>query len=151
MKKNLKKVVTGILVLALAYSLIWFANSKYVYAPYTKEVPKHESGLYVLHDEKTNYIYNVKTPEFPSFTGNLGVSDNEGSGLIIWPGFFGKNYDYGARIKDGDSIYQIKLDKDMNLIDKDENLKEVYNRNKELIDDMYESAEKVWKIDFSEK
>ena len=151
MKKNLKKVVTGILVLALAYTLIWFANSKYVYAPFTKEVPKHESGLYVLHDEKTNYTFNIKSPGFSSFTGNLGVSNNEGSGLIIWPGFFGKNYEYGARIKDGDSTYQIKLDKYMNFIDTYENLKEVYNKNKELIDDMYESAEKVWKIDFSEK
>lgn len=36
----------------------------------------------------------------------------------------------------------------MNLIDADENLKEVYNRNKELIDKMFESAEKVWKVDF---
>ncbi|HGP0548052.1 TPA: hypothetical protein ACKY5F_001357 [Streptococcus pyogenes] len=151
MKKNLKKIIIGIVGLALAYSLLWFANSKYVYSPYTKEVPKHESGLYVLYDKKTNYIFNVKTPEFPTLTGNLGVSDNEGSGLIIWPGFFGKNYEYGARIKDGDTTYQIKLDKDMNLIDSDENLKEVYNRNKELIDDMYESAEKAWKIDFSEK
>lgn len=151
MKKNLKKIIIGIVGLALAYSLLWFANSKYVYSPYTKEVPKHESGLYVLYDKKTNYIYNVKTPEFPSFTGNLGVSDNEGSGLIIWPGFFGKNYEYGVRIKDGDSTYQIELDGDMNFIDTDENLKEVYNRNKELIDDMYESAEKAWKIDFSEK
>lgn len=148
MKKNLKKIIIGIVGLALAYSLLWFANSKYVYSPYTKEVPKHESGLYVLYDKKTNYIFNVKTPEFPTLTGNLGVSDNEGSGLIIWPGFFGKNYEYGARIKDGDTTYQIKLDKDMNLIDSDENLKEVYNRNKELIDNMYESAEKVWKIDF---
>lgn len=148
MKKNLKKVVTGILVLAFAYTLLWFANSKYVYSPYTKEVPKHESGLYVLYDKKTNYIFNVKTPEFPTLTGNLGVSDNEGSGLIIWPGFFGKNYEYGSRIKDGDTTYQIKLDKDMNLIDSDENLKEVYNKNKELIDNMYESAEKVWKMDF---
>lgn len=148
MKKNLKKIIIGIVGLALAYSLLWFANSKYVYSPYTEEVPKHESGLYVLYDKKTNYIFNVKTPEFPTLTGNLGVSDNEGSGLIIWPGFFGKNYEYGARIKDGDTTYQIKLDKDMNLIDSDENLKEVYNRNKELIDNMYESAEKVWKIDF---
>ena len=127
--------------------MLWFANSKYIYTPFTKEVPKHESGLYVLHDEKTNYIFNVKTPEFPTLIGNLGVSDNEGSGLIIWPGFFGKNYEYGARIKDGDTTYQIKLDKDMNLIDSDENLKEVYNRNKELIDKMFESAEKVWKMD----
>lgn len=148
MKKNLKKIIIGIVGLALAYSLLWFANSKYVYSPYTKEVPKHESGLYVLYDKKTNYIFNVKTPEFPTLTGNLGVSDNEGSALLIWPGFFGKNYEYGARIKDGDTTYQIKLDKDMNLIDKDENLKEVYNRNKELIDNMFEAAEKVWKMDF---
>lgn len=151
MKKNLKKVVTGILVLALAYTLLWFVNSKYVYSAYTKEVPKHESGLHVLHDEKTNYTFNVKSPGFPSFTGNLGVSNNEGSGLIIWPGFFGKNYEYGARIKDGDTTHQIKLDKDMNLIETDENLKEVYNKNKELIDNMYESAEKIWKVDFSKK
>lgn len=63
-------------------------------------------------------------------------------------GIFRKNFEYGARIKDGDTTYQIKLDKDMNLIDADENLKEVYNRNKELIDKMFESAEKVWKVDF---
>lgn len=151
MKKNLKKIIIGIVGLALAYSLLWFANSKYVYAPYTKEVPKHESGLYVLHDEKTNYTFNVKSPGFSSFTGNLGVSNNEGSGLIIWPGFFGKNYEYGVRIKDGDSTYQIELDEDMNIIGEDENLKEVYEKNKELIDDMFESAEKVWKVDFSEK
>ena len=151
MKKNLKKIIIGIVGLALAYSLLWFANSKYVYAPYTKEVPKHESGLYVLHDEKTNYTFNVKSPGFSSFTGNLGVSNNEGSGLIIWPGFFGKNYEYGVRIKDGASTYQIKLDKDGKLIDTDENLKKVYKENKELIDELFESAEKVWKVDFSEK
>ena len=149
MKKNLKKVILGILVLAFAYSLVWFVNLKYVYTPFTREVPKHESGLYVVHDEKTDYTYNVKTPEFPTFTGNLGVSDNEGSGLIIWPGFLGKNYEYGVRIKDGDSTYQLQLDKDMNIIDDDENLKEIYNDNKELIKNMLRSAERIWKIDFS--
>lgn len=65
--------------------------------------------------------------------------------------FLKKNYEYGARIKDRDSIYQIKLDKDVNIIDTDENLKENYNKNKELIDNMFEPAEKVWKMDFSEK
>lgn len=148
MKKNLKKVVTGILVLAFAYTLLWFANSKYVYSPYTKEVPKHESGLYVLHDQKTNYTFNVKSPGFSSFTGNLGVSNNEGSGLIIWPGFFGKNYEYGARIKDGDLTYQIKLDKDMNSIDEDENLKEIYDNNIDLIKNMWDSAEILWNKEF---
>lgn len=149
MKKNIKKPILGILILALVYSLVWFINLKYVYDPFTKEVPKHESGLYYLYDEKTKYSFNVKPPAFPSFTGNLGVSGDEGAGLIIWPGFFGKNYEYGARIKDGTETYQVKLDKDMKLLpDEDKELEEVYEKNKDLVKNMWDSAEKIWKKDF---
>lgn len=149
MKKNIKKLTLGILILALLYGLVWFINLKYVYDPFIKEVPKHESGLYFLYDEETNYSFNVKPPVFPSFTGNLGVSDDEGAGFIIWPGFFGKNYEYGARVKDGDSTYQVKLDKDMKLLSEDdEEIEEAYEKNKDLIKTMWDSAEKIWKKDF---
>ncbi|MDO4661936.1 MAG: hypothetical protein Q4B36_02255 [Tissierellia bacterium] len=144
MKKSLKKIGIVIIVVFAIYCLVWFINSRYVYTPFTEHVPKHESGLYVYHDDKTDYTYNVKFPEFPKFTGNLGVVDNEGSGLIIWPGFFGTNYEYGVSIKDNNRTYEINLDKNMNIIDKDEELKEVYENNKDLIKEMWDSVKDIW-------
>ena len=148
MKKKSKVILVCVLALAVLYSLVWLINVKYVYSPWTRVVPKHESGLYVLYDEKTNFIYNVKPPTFPSFTGNLGVSDNEGSGLIIWPGFFGKNYEYGVMIQEEGTTYEIHLDDQMKILDEDEALQKVYRKNQTLIREMWESAEKMWDLDF---
>lgn len=144
MKKKSKKIGIVIVLAFAIYCLVWFINSRYVYTPFTDKVPKHESGLYVYYDDKKDYTYNVKFPEFPKFTGNLGVDDNKGSGLIIWPGFFGNNYEYGVRIRNNNETYEINLDKNMNIIDQDEELKEVYENNKDLIEEMWNGAKEIW-------
>lgn len=150
-KKSLSRVLLAILAVMIIYVLVWFINSRYVYQPFTANVPKHESGIYLYHDNQTNYTYNVKFPQFPGFTGNLGLSDNHGSGLIIWPGFFGSKYEYGVKVQEDDLIYDIKLDKNMNILDEDQKLKEVYENHKALISNMWEEAENIWQIDFSKK
>lgn len=138
-------LVLVIFILYAFYNLVWIANAYYVYYPFTEKVSKHESGIYVYYDSKTNYTYNVKFPNYLSFTGNIGVVDDKGSGLIVWPGFFGKNYKYGFRISDGKKVYSMYVDDDMNLIDADDNLKTIFESNNDKMKKLWEEAHNLWK------
>lgn len=142
-----KRIIVGGIIIILLFGLlniVWFAHSYYVYSPFTKNIPKHESGMYVYYDNESNYIYNVKFPVYLSFNGNLGVANNEGSGLVIWPGFLGKNYTYGVRVNVDGHVYSMNLDRNMQLIDEEVEIKKIYNENTELIKKLWDGANSKW-------
>lgn len=139
-------MVAGIIIIVLfgLLNITWMAHSYYIYFPFTQNVPKHESGIYVYYDAENNYSYNVKFPDYLSFDGNLGVADNEGSNLIIWPSFLGKNYTYEVRIDVKGHEYSMYLDQNMKLIDGDNELKKIYDDNKGLIKELCDRAYSKW-------
>ncbi len=91
--------------------------------------------------------YNVKTPDYLQFTGNLGIADNEGIVLLIWPSLFGNKFKYGVRIQDGTGGYEIYINEKLESItgnSGDEVLVEKYhNEIKKLYDKAKEKFKKV--------
>ena len=93
MKREPRKWVIALaVILALfgLYNLIWYTVVWNKYGKLTegmKELYYHRT--YVI-DELDGYTYNVKIPDYLSFTGNLGIQKSQDSdcALIIWPGIF---------------------------------------------------------------
>lgn len=147
-KKGLKKglkIGLAMLILFAVYNALWLGNLYFTYHPFTKAVPRHESGMYVYYDPGMNYSYNVKLPDYLSFTGNVGVSDNNGSGLIVWPGFFGQKRRYGVLVYDGTQTYRIYVDENMKPVAPDEELSKVYREHEDEILKLWEAAQSKWK------
>ena len=145
MKKNLFKFIgLGLLLIVLVYHGVWFANRCLIYYPLTENIPKHVSGVYAYYDPESKYNYNVKFPNYLSFTGNLAISSNNGEGLIIWPGFFGKDYTYGLMLEYKGKIHQIYVDNMMNPIDTDPDKKEILDANKDTAQALKQGAQIIW-------
>jgi len=89
------------------------------YNKFIEVVPKNEWGLHFIKKED-GYIYSVKKPSYLSFTGNLGVANNEKQeALIIWPLLSG-GYEYGFRLQKDGRAYEIYVDENMEPIHKDD-------------------------------
>ena len=104
MKREPRKWVIALaVILALfgLYNLIWYTVVWNKYGKLTegmKELYYHRT--YVI-DELDGYTYNVKIPDYLSFTGNLGIQKSQDSdcALIIWPGIF-KETEYGVFLEE---------------------------------------------------
>lgn len=150
MKKYKKKFIIIILVLIIfgLYNIYWYQTTHSKYSSYIggmNEFVRNKS--YILQDTE-GYLFNVKYPDYLSYTGNLGISTEEGKlSLIIWPGMF-KSTKYGLRITTNDNVvYNILLDKNANAIDKqyDELIKE----NRTAIQLLFQKANNQWNLDIS--
>lgn len=77
MKKiNGKKISLLVIIsIILLYNISWFLITTIKYHPYVKVVPKNAYGYNGL--TKDGYCYNVKKPDYLSFTGNLGVASQK--------------------------------------------------------------------------
>lgn len=97
--------------------------------------------------DKDGYTYNVKIPDYLSFTGNLGVQPSGGgdSALIIWPGIF-KETRYGVFITsdDGRSHAVMLNEERMPLSDAPEQTKQLVEANKDKIDALFDKAYEMW-------
>ena len=99
MKKHrkLKTVLLVVVGLFVLYNLVWLFLVWNRYHGFTEGMRELYSYQTYVIDEKDGYTYNVKIPDYLSFTGNLGIQPYEGGdcALIIWPGIF-KETTYGA-------------------------------------------------------
>jgi|GEM_PF-6988005 len=166
MKKSVKVILICAASVLITYAAIWSIYVVIRYQPFVKAL---EGQNYL---EEDRYAYYVKRPTFPSFIGNLTVSDNrkttldEGddiySYLIIWPRFWGgygvaanvgkTTVDYDNRHSHTDA-YGIMLDENRKPDYSVPNVYEIYTENKELfdsnmdrIDNLYEKAYEKWNI-----
>lgn len=171
MKKHrgLKIVIAILLIILITFHAIWFYNySKF--KPFADAVGKDEWGRYsCLDDDKTAYA--VFPPKYPLFDGNLSIADYRSKDLksgdvlvdmIIWPEK--KSYKIGFSIQfvkdskiNGDEengmlelsteSVSFELDENGNFL-KDYNEEDIniFNENKEIIDEYYSKAYKMWGI-----
>ena len=166
MKKYLKIFLTVVIGVLIAYAFIWSIYVQVRYKPFVKAL----DGQKYLEEE--GYVYYIKKPSFPSFTGNLSITesrnltkeDNECiyAYLIIWPRFWGgygvaanvgkTTVDYDNRHSHTDA-YGIMLDENRKPDYSVPNVYEIYTENKELfdsnmdrIDNLYERAYEKWNI-----
>ncbi|MDD7306137.1 MAG: hypothetical protein PUG67_06080 [Peptoniphilaceae bacterium] len=139
---NIVKIVKYAILLFIIYNMIWLLNVLVRYKPYTKGFETFEKNKSYYSVGKNGYVYNVKYPNYLSFTGNMAISkDNDRIGLIIWPKIFG-NFDLGLQINEDNEIYSYILDakrKDYN--------KSIIEKNRDDIEDLKKKAENKFNID----
>ena len=109
-----------------------------------KELYYHRT--YVI-GELDGYTYNVKIPDYLSFTGNLGIQKRQDSdcALIIWPGIF-KETEYGVFHEDENGrSYAVELTADAepaaNTSDEE---KWLVDKHRDKIDDLLDRASRQW-------
>lgn len=146
MKK--KKIFTGIFVLLVglfcAYNIFWFASTRYKYKDYLEAVPE-SYGAHIQYDEKDHLTYNVKMPDYLQFTGNLGVSDEKGVSLLIWPSLFGNKFTYGVRIQDDSDVYEIYINQKLESITGNQEDKVIVEKYNSDIKELYDKAKRKFK------
>lgn len=150
MKPSAKRV-TGILsvflLLFTVYNLFWMTVVGAVYRdflPGTKEV--YPLRTYAI-DDLDGYTFNVKIPDYLSFTGNLGVQPKEGGqcALIIWPGIFRKTR-YGVFLPvGGGGFYGVYVTENGEALpDAPERIRRLVEENREAIDELFARADALW-------
>lgn len=139
-KKKLSIIFLIIIILFGLYNLFWFVSTRYTYRDYVKAVPK-ESGAHIQFDEKKQLTYNVKTPDYLYFTGNLGVSNKEGMVLLIWPSLFGKDFEYGLRIENKSEVHEIYIDENLKPVSHEPMQEKIIEDNYEEVKRLYDSAQ----------
>lgn len=142
-----KKIIILLMVICLlfgVYNLIWYFTTQVKYSTYSENMDEFiPNRSYVLEGED-GYLYNVKYPDYLSFTGNLGVSNNNNEvSLIIWPSIFGEDK-YGLKIDTIDDSYEIIIDREMKAeVSEDDKIIEKY---KEEIEKLFQKADERWNI-----
>lgn len=148
MKKGKKRrviiILTVIGVLFGLYNLIWYFTTQSKYGNYIDHMDEFVANRSYILNPGDGYLYNVKYPDYLTFTGNLGISDdNHLISLIIWPSFIGENK-YGVRITDNDNVYEVMLDKEMKAKESENN--EIIDKHIGEIQEMFQKADEQWDI-----
>lgn len=124
------------------YNLVWmeWRNIKYqLYTTGFEAFVENKSYVYKADDA---YLYNVKMPDYLTYTGNLCVSVPKGEcALLIWPKVTG-GYDYGVQIQIDKEIYSIMLNQDLSA--EDSQFDEIVDESSETITELHEKAKKMW-------
>lgn len=148
LKKN-KILFTALVLLLLfgAWNLTWYIQTKNRYQPFLASVPENQSGTHSIRKED-GYVYNVKSPGYLTYTGNLGVSNSEkGESLIIWPLISG-GYKYGFRLQRDGQAYEIYVDENMQSIYKgNEEHNQLIQKYKPELDNLYARAHEMWTLE----
>ncbi len=138
-----KKILLTLAVpaaLFLAYNLFWAASVWYTYKDYWTAVPK-QHGRHYAFDEQNQVTYNVKTPNYLSFTGNLGITDGNKAVLLIWPSLYNRSFTYGISIQDETGAYEIYINEDLEAVTGYEEEQEVIQRNHAEIERLVQLAQ----------
>lgn len=140
-------VLFVLLVLFGLYNILWFAvvGSTYRdFLPGMKEI--YPLSTYAI-DDLDGYTYNVKIPDYLSFTGNLGVQPScvGEAALIIWPGIL-KDTEYGVIIPtEGGSFRKVYLTQDGTVLpEAPEDIRALVAQNRDTIDELFARAEILW-------
>lgn len=142
--KNKKWLLVIIIIVFffIMYNVFWFCWRNARYNGYTDNLDTfREHYSYVLTAED-GYLYNVKLPDYLSFTGNLCVATPDGRvALIIWPKIF-RGYSYGVQIEKDGEIYSIELNEDLKSNQSEYN--NLVGENQDTVSLLMEKAENMW-------
>lgn len=150
-KKKSSKITLIILLTAvflfIVYNIVWglVIQNKYgVYITGMDEI--YALRTYAIAD-KDGYTYNVKIPDYLSYTGNLGVQPSSGGecALLIWPGI-GKETEFGVFIPtENGRMRAVKLTRDGTPLENaPDEVVLLVEQNRDKIDTLFEKAEEMW-------
>lgn len=148
-KKKLIITVGVIIILFGTYNLIWYKIVFDKYNNYIVDMKEIYANRTYAIDNKDGYTFNVKIPDYLSFTGNLGVQPYEGGGcsLIIWPGIF-EETTYGVFITSDNGRNQSVMltEERMPLSDAPEHIKQLVEENRDEINVLFDQAFDLWQV-----
>lgn len=147
MKKKISVVIKVILLLFVAYNIVWYLFSYSKYSKYEKDFKEiADSGVKIYVDEE-EYQYSVKKPGYLSWVGNLAITDNNlENSVIIWLDSIGSDITSGVMIVDeNNEVMQIEMKDKTTALDK-RNQKIVDSYNDE-ISKLYDKARDIWKLE----
>lgn len=143
--KKLYIIITVIILLFGVYNLIWYYVTQSKYDNFSEKMDEFVKNRSYVLNPGDGYVYNVKYPDYLTFTGNLGVSDEKNEiSLIIWPSLFNGENEYGVRIIDEDESYEIMVDKDMKA--EDSEIEDIVNKYQDEIQILFHKADEKWGI-----
>lgn len=147
MKKlfSVKGLIISVLSIFVILNILWFGVTKIQYKEFLEAVPEHKLGGHSM--KKDGISYNVKTPDYLSYVGNLGILDTKKqTALIIWPKLFGEDK-YGFRLQSEGEAYEIVLNSKLEPIDDSEFNRDIVESNREVINEMMTRAKSVFPLD----
>lgn len=144
-KRKMVIIVAAVIVLGFgAYILFWYMWQNAKYTPYITGMEEFVPGKSYVYTAEDGYLYNVKKPDFLTYTGNMCVSVPKGEcALLIWPKSR-KGFDYGVQIQKDQEIYSIMLKADHTAVEKNDN--ELLQEYSECIEDLFKKASDKWEI-----
>jgi hypothetical protein len=144
-KLNKTIIIISIIVLLFGvYNLMWFQLTKSKYRNYINGMDEFRKNVSYVQNNGDGYLYNVKFPEYPTYTGNLAIAtrDNKYS-LIIWPNIFNNDFKYGVQIEnENNEVISIRVDENMDSINEYD--KEMTDKNKEILNELYYISKNKW-------
>lgn len=140
-KKILKSLALVLGTAVIIFHICWFYN----YSLYTRftdglnELVKFVT-FSILEDD---YIYHVKFPSYPTFTGNLAVSTSDSEyTLIIWPSRF-EATEYGVMFPTGPETFtSIMVNRQLEAENEYDQI--LIEENRAQLEDLFQKASKRW-------
>ena len=138
-------VISSIMAIFVIYNIFWFCVVHLNYNSFIEGMNEFRPNVSYVLEGNDGYLYNVKNPDYLSYTGNACVSTKDGKvALLIWPGLF-RETKYGVQITTNDNIvYSIIIDKNAEAIDSQ--YKDMIIENSTIIQVLFQKAEKQWNI-----
>ena len=142
-KKLIVCIVLSSLVLFILYNVFWIGWRINKYSQYIDEFQTFTKYMSYFYDDD-QYLYNVKLPDYLSYTGNLCVATHDGKyALLIWPKF-GDEYEYGVQLEINKEVYSIMINK--NIRTYDPQYQELISPYQDTIEDLFNKANEMWNI-----
>lgn len=147
MKVNILVVIKVILLLFVAYNIVWYFFSYKKYSKYEQNFKEIADSGVKIHVDDEEYQYSVKKPGYLMWDGNLAITDNNlENSVIIWLDSFGADITSGVMIMDeNNEVMQIEMKDKTTALDK-RNQKIVDSYNDE-ISKLYDKARDIWKLE----
>jgi hypothetical protein len=145
MKNRTRYILLIIVLLFAVWNVSWYVMTSTKYNKFLEVIPENEWKLPFV--KKDGYVYNVKKPAYLSFSGNLGISnDNKPEALIIWPQISG-GYVFGFRVEENGQAYEIYVNENMEVVDtKDTIGTSKVEEYKPVLTELFKKANEMWGI-----
>lgn len=145
--KKTKKIICIVLIVIAVfacYNVGWLGWRYFKYTAYTEKLEVFVENLSYVYTDEEGYLYNVKLPDYLTYTGNLCVAVPGGeSALIIWPKAIG-GYEYGVQLEMDGEIYSIMLNDDFTA--QDSQFDDIITTNSKVIHELYDRAVEMWNV-----
>lgn len=132
--------ICGLLVLFIFVNGFWLLYTYQKYTPLSQGM-QEDVKFQSYHVVENEHIFNVKYPNYLSFTGNVAVATpDEKTALIIWAGLFGN--EYGIQIDEDGIRNEIMVDADKRA--KNPLHQEMLDKHRKETDIVFDRAKTKW-------